>query len=461
VPDAPALPAATTEDGPRFVTGSTLRHVVVMTTTGSVGLVAIFAVDLISLLYISWLGEARLTAGVGFASIVLFFTTSINVGLMIAVGALVSRALGRRDHPAARRLAASGCAHTALAALLVSLIILPLLPWLLGLIGASAETLPVAQRFLWIALPSNVFMALGMALSAVLRAVGDAARAMYVTLAGGIATALLDPLLIFGLGLGIDGAALAVVASRVIFTLVGLQGAVGVHRLLGKPSLRDMRADAPAIYAVALPAVLTNIATPVAGGFFAAVFARFGDQAIAALAIIDRLVVVAFGGLFALSGAVGPILAQNWGAERFDRMHAALRDSVLLAALYVGTTWMLLVIVRHPLAALFNASGLTADLVVFFCLISGPLWFFNGLLFVANASFNNLGFPLLSTLFNWGRATLGTIPLAYLGARFAGPEGAVAAIGAGSFVFGIAALATAFWTIGRLRRRAARAAVAL
>ena len=36
----------------------------------------------------------------------------------------------------------------------------------------------------------------------------------------------------------------------------------------------------------------------------------------------------------------------------------------------------------------------------FFCLVSGPIWFFNGLLFVANASFNNLGFPLLSTLFN-------------------------------------------------------------
>ena len=51
------------------------------------------------------------------------------------------------------------------------------------------------------------------------------------------------------------------------------------------------------------------------------------------------------------------------------------------------------------------------------------MWFFIGLLFVANASFNNLGFPLLSTLFNWGRATLGTMPFALIGARYGGPEG--------------------------------------
>ncbi|HEX5866167.1 MAG TPA: MATE family efflux transporter, partial [Beijerinckiaceae bacterium] len=68
---------------PRFVTGSTMRHVTVMTATGAVGLVAIFFVDLLSLVYISWLGDPSLTAGVGLATIVLFLATSINVGLMI------------------------------------------------------------------------------------------------------------------------------------------------------------------------------------------------------------------------------------------------------------------------------------------------------------------------------------------------------------------------------------------
>jgi putative MATE family efflux protein len=438
---------------PRFVAGSTMRHVAVMTGAGSVGLVAVFAVDLLSLLYISWLGDPALTAGVGLATIVLFFAVSINVGLMIAVGALVSRALGADERGRARRLAGSACSHLVVAGLAVTLALLPLLPWILGLLGANADTAAIAKRFLWIVLPSNFLMALGMGFSGILRAVGDARRAMYVTLSGGVVTAALDPLLIFGLKLGIDGAAIATVVSRLVFVAVGFRGAVLAHRLVARPRLHEAVRDARALYAVAAPAVLTNIATPIAGGFVTGVVARFGETAIAASATIDRLVPVAFGGLFALSGAIGPILGQNWGAGRFDRMRRTLRDGIVFTALYVGAVWALLLALRHPLVAAFNATGPGADLLLFFCLVSGPTWFFIGLLFLANASFNNLGFPLLSTVFNWGRATVGTMPLAAIGARYAGPEGAIGGIGVGALLFGTGAIATAFWTVRRLEER--------
>ncbi|MDF3060256.1 MAG: multi antimicrobial extrusion protein MatE [Microvirga sp.] len=454
MPDASRPGRAPTEELPRFVSGSTMRHVAVMTATGSIGLVAVFAVDLLSLLYISWLGDPALTAGVGLATIVNFFAISINVGLMIATGALVSRALGARERDRARRLASSACVHMVLVGLAVTLAMLPLLTWVLGLLGASGETLAVARRFLSITLPSNFLMALGMGFSGILRAVGDARRAMYVTLTGGIVTAALDPVLIFGFGLGVDGAAVATIVSRTIFVFIGWRGAVGVHRLVARPRLEAVLRDAPPLFAIALPAVLTNIATPIAGGFVTSVIARFGDQAIAASAIVDRLVPVAFGGLFALSGAIGPILGQNWGAGRFDRMRLILRDGVVFTALYTGGVWALLALLRHPLAGAFKLTGAGAELLTFFCLISGPMWFFIGLLFLANASFNNLGFPILSTVFNWGRATLGTMPLALVGAAY-GPTGVLGAIGLGSILFGALALATAFRTVGILERRGA------
>lgn len=66
-----------------------------MTATGAVGLMAIFIVDLLSLLYVSWLGRAELTAAVGYATIVLFIATSINIGLMIAASARCPRARRR------------------------------------------------------------------------------------------------------------------------------------------------------------------------------------------------------------------------------------------------------------------------------------------------------------------------------------------------------------------------------
>jgi MATE family, multidrug efflux pump len=449
-----AKEAAAATEPPRFVVGSTMRHVLVMTGTGAAGLVAIFIVDLVSLLYISWLNDPSLTAGVGLATVVMFFTISINVGLMIPIGALVSRALGARRPDDARRLATSCSILMAAVAAIVSVILLPLLPLILTTIGAHDDTYRVALSFLWITLPTNMLMAFGMAFSTVLRAAGDAKRSMYATMSVAAVTVVLDPILIFGFGLKANGAALTINIARVAYLYVSFRYLTRAHNLLTRPNWASIVADARPFFAIAVPAILTNIAAPVANAFFTGVMAQFGDQAIAASAIIDRVTPVAFAGVFALAGAIGPVLGQNWGAQRYDRMKQTLKDALVFTVFYVGGVWLALFLVQVPLTSAFNAPPATAEIVQFFCQLSGFIWFFISLVFVANASFNNLGYPLLSTFFNWGRATLGMIPFAYFGAQIGGPKGALLGIGAGSVVFGIAAVITAFWTIRRIERQA-------
>jgi Na+-driven multidrug efflux pump len=465
-----------------FTSGSILRHVMVMTATASVGLMAIFIVDFLSLLYVSWLGRPAATAGVGFATIILFFATSINIGLMIAVSALVSRALGAGKRDEARRIAGSSIMLSILISSAATVLIWPFIPAILTLLGASGEARDVAVRFLHIALPSNVLMATGMALSGVLRAVGDAKRAMFVTLTGGLVTAVLDPFFIFGgsilatpgtpmagiitaiapygFGLGPEGAALVTVISRLVFALIGARGAIMIHNMVAFPSAIAVARDWKPVMAIAGPAVLTNLATPLANAFVMRVMADFGDKAVAAVAIIDRLVPVAFGVLFALSGAVGPILGQNWGAGRHDRMRRTLSDSLKFAAAYVCITSVILFFWRNDIVMLFNATDQTADIIRFFCLVAGPMWLALGGLFVANAAFNNLGFPLYSTAFNWGRATLGTIPLAWLGGRFYGPEGVLVGMAVGGGIFGIAAIIMAYRAVYRLEQKDKSAVIA-
>jgi len=436
----------------RFVTGSVMRHVVVMTATGTAGVVAIFLVDMLSLLYISWLGDATLTAGVGLATILVFIATSINVGLMIAVGALVARRLGARQPEEGRRIATSAVIWSFVTAGLATALLMPSAGFILDLMGARGEVHAVALHYCLIVLPGNLTMAVGMACSGILRATGDARRAMNLTLIGAGFTAILDPILIFGLGLGVTGAAIGMLTSRFLFAVIGLYFVQRHHAMLARPRLTHLLGHARPVFAVAVPAILTSVASPVAMAFLAGVIARFGAEAIAGSAVIERITPVAFGGLFALSGAVGPILGQNWGAERFDRMRATLRDAMRVTALYVMVTWALLMLGRDLIVTVFDASGDAAALVAFFCLVAGPIWFFNGLLFVANASFNNLGFPFYATAFNWGRATLGTMPPALAGASIAGPHGAILGAGMGSVLFGTLAIATAFHTLSRLER---------
>lgn len=431
-----------------------MHHVVTMTFAGSVGLVAIFLVDFLSLFYISLLRDEQLTAGVGYATTMLFFTVSINVGLMIASSALVARALGAGDREAARRVATAGAIVCSVVAALVSIGVFYGRHALLDLLGAHGVPHDVAARFLAIVLPSNAAMAFGMVLSSTLRAAGDAKRSMMVTLLGGIATAMLDPLFIFGLKLGTDGAALATVLSRVVFCAVGWRGVVGHHKLMAPPSTGDVLRYLGPLAAIAIPAVLTNLATPFASAFTLGVIRPFGQEAVAAFTIIDRLVPLAFCVVFALTGAVGPILAQNLGAGRFDRVRMALRDALIFSLAYCLTVWAVLALGRHSIPALFGASPVVSEYVAFFCTVGAAAWVFIGLLFVGNAAFNNLGFPLYSTLFNWGRATLGVIPFALLGAKLWGYKGVLASWIAGSGIFGIAAVLVAFRAVRQLERKA-------
>ncbi len=78
---------------------------VVMATTGAIGLIAVFAVDLLNLFYLSRLGTMPVAAAVGFAGTIGFFQISISIGMTIGIGAEVSAAIGAGDMARARRIA--------------------------------------------------------------------------------------------------------------------------------------------------------------------------------------------------------------------------------------------------------------------------------------------------------------------------------------------------------------------
>ncbi len=414
---------------------------------------AIFVVDFLSLFYVARLKDPHLTAAVGYATQVLFFFISINIGLSIAIGALVSRALGAGLRPAARRLSASGLVHVFVLTLIVMAATLPFRGDILYLFGARDQALEVGTVYLAWTIPATLFLSFGMAFGGILRAVGDARRAMYVTLFGAIATAILDPIFIFGFGLGVQGAAIVTVISRLVIAGVGFHGAVVKHDLVAMPRLSNVVADLRPMMGIAVPAILTNLAAPVANAYSMRVFSQFGQETVAAFAIIDRMTPVAFGVVFALSSVVGPIMGQNLGARLPKRVQRVLTDSFSGFGRSMSASSGFCCGRRAPLIVeIFHAVGDTARLITFFCNCGGALWFFLGGIFVANAAFNNLGFPMLSTGFNWGRATLGTMPFVTLGALRDGPEGGFLGLIIGASLFGIAAVATAYFVTVRLAK---------
>ena len=437
----------------RFLEGSLLRHVTVMSMTASVGTLALFFVDFVDLLFISMLGRPELAAAIGYAGVVLFFTTSIGIGVAIAAGALVARALGEGSIEEARSRATHALGFGVLVALVAMPAILFTLPFWLTLVGASGETHELASQYLTIIVPSMPIMLLGMASGAVLRAHGDAKRAMYVTLSGGLVNLVMDPILIFGFDLELRGAAIASVLARITVLGVGLSLLLTRHRALAPFDLAGFRTQLPALLAIAGPAMLTNVATPVGNGFVTRAMAEHGEAAVAGMAIVSRIAPMSFAVVFALSGAIGPIIGQNFGARQHDRVRLAFLEGMRFLGLYVLAASLLLFVLRAPLAALFDADGVTRDLLYWFCGPLALLFFFNGAIFVANASFNNLGRPLYSTCVNWGRNTLGTIPFVMAGSAALGAPGVLVGQSLGGVLFAAIGVWGAFRVMAFQRER--------
>ncbi len=434
----------------KFVSGSVMRHIWVMTSTAAIGISALFLVDLLDIFFLSMLGQEELAAAVGYAGTITFFTTSIGIGLAISTGAVVSKAIGAKQKEKARQLLLNAAVINLMTSVVVATVVTSLIPELVELIGATGRTAELAQSYLYIILPSMPFICLAIALGAALRAVGDAKLSMMSTLTGGAVNAVLDPIFIFSFSMGIEGAATASVIARIAVLVVSARGVFIKHGLGTTFDLSNFKRDLKPVFAIALPAMLTNVATPIGNGVLTRAIAESGDSYVAGWAVLGRIMPFAFGMVFALSGAIGPIVGQNFGAKSFERVRLALTNALQFNLIYVFAVSILIYFLQDHIISGFDLHGDGAELVKFFCTFIAVTFVFNGALFVANASFNNLGKPKYSSFFNIGKATLGTIPFAYFGAQLYGVNGVLIGQAIGSVLFGVSGVWVAYRLVHRV-----------
>lgn len=430
-----------------FTEGSVFKHVITMTLTGAVGLLSVFAVDLLDMYFLSLLDDPELPAAIGFAGTIIFFSASICIGLAIATGAMTARAVGARDRAKTSLIVTNTLTYSFIVATVVVLVMWPLLPDLLSMIGAKGRTHELSLVYMHILLPTLPLMAMGMGAGGVLRALGDARRAMLVMVIAAIVNGILDPILIFGLEMGLEGAAYASAFARVSMMASGFYAVFHVHKLRGRWTRAGFAETLRPMVKIAGPATITNVATPIGNAYVVAVIAEFGDSVVAGNTIVARITPVAFALFFSMSGSIGPVIGQNLGAHLYGRVRETVASSLRFIAGYTAVLWGVFLLGQEMIIDAFNATGPSADMIRAFCVWVVPLTSFLGALFVANAAFNNLGHPMRATFFNVSKATVGTVPFAYFGAQYYGPEGALVAQAVGSMVVGIAAVYFCFDTI--------------
>ncbi|MBE1282040.1 MAG: MATE family efflux transporter [Rhodobacteraceae bacterium] len=417
-----------------------MGHVVRMTMTGAMGITFVFLVDAANLFWIAKLEQPRLMAAIGFAFAIQFLSVSTGIGLMVAATALISKGIGAGKRGTARRQATSAMILAFIIQSTMGLLILLFRHQIVALSGATGETADLAARYLAITVPSLGVMAAAMIANGSLRAEGDGMRSMTVTLTSGGVAMIIDPIMIYGWGWGLDGAAIGVVITRFVMLGMAIYFATVTHDLLARPRRRDCLGSLRPYMVIAVPAILTQMATPVGNYILTSVMAQFGDEAMAGWAVVGRLTVVAFGGIFSLAGAIGGIFGQNYGARDYGRVRRTYRDAVIFGLGYSCVMWVLLALASPLIEQGFALSGLAAEVLYTFTYVGAGGFVFGALLFVSNAAFNALGRPRRATLSNWTRDGILTLPFALWLAAVFGAPGVIYAQAICSVIVGVGAV---------------------
>ncbi|KPN29558.1 multidrug efflux protein [Halolamina pelagica] len=380
-----------------------------------------------------WVGRVNAEA---VAAVSLMFPTSwmfvsVAMGITAAAVALVSQYVGAGEQRQADHAVGQTVLLTVAVGLLLATIGFLIRYPLVSLIGAQGQVFTYSMDYLEPILAAIPFTFLFFAFRAVLRAAGDVRTAMWLVVISAGVNVILDPFLILGWTLvegapivgtitfpamGVRGAGIATMISRVLAALIGLlvllDGRWGVR--LRIPDLRPDREVLTELVRIGAPGTGDGLARSFAAVFFAALVARFGPIATAAYGIGIRLMSVSW----TVSGAVGQATAtgvgQNLGADTPDRAAEVAWKATAATMAFLFAAGALVYAYPATAVGIFVDEQPVIDAGVVLLRIIAPFWAFLGGLMVIQGGFRGAGQTAQAMALSLASRWLFRVPVAAL-----------------------------------------------
>lgn len=352
----------------------------------------------------------------------------LAVGMTIGIGSasVISRSLGAGDQRRAERTAGTSFVVTGLIAAALSISGIVFIEPLLRAFGASEDVLPYAADYLGIILFGSIVFAISVSSNNVARAEGNVKIAMRSMVIGAVVNTVLDPVFIFGLDMGIRGAAVATVIANVCtFVYLVLYFTSGASML--RIGLRDLVPDwrvLPEVFQVGA----SSFFQMVAGSLMAipmnhAILIYGTDIHLAVLGVGNRAMMFFFMPIFGLVQGMQPIVGFNYGARQYARVLEATRKALLYATLLSTLAFVVLMFGTRPVLRLFSSDpaliheGVSIIRVI---IIAMPLV---GVHMVGTALFQSLGKAAPALVLALARQVLLLLPLILVLPGFFGIRG--------------------------------------
>lgn len=369
-------------------------------------------------------------------------------------GSIASRALGAKDGERASRIVSSGFFAALFAGFLIMVFGLIFLTPFMRLLGSTETILPYAKNYAVFILLAAPFMCSSCVLNNVLRFEGQAAFAMVGLASGGLLNIFGDWLLMSCFRLGVTGAGISTALSQCISFSILLS-----MYLRGKTSSRlsyrfisKKLGDFWLIGKTGFPSLVRQGLTSVATMLLNGRAGLYGDEAVAAMSIVNRICFFTFATALGIGQGFQPVCAFNYGAKEYKRVRQAFFFTVMVGEAFLGTVALVGMQISEPLVALFRDDPKVVEIGAVALTVQFGGQLFQPLAVCANMLFQSIGKTGIATLLSMLRSGLFFLPVLLIMSSFLGLTGVQYAQAIADVLTFFAALPFAIWFVRKLRR---------
>ena len=379
--------------------------------------------NIVDSMFVARLSETALTA-VSLAFPLQNLLIAFGVGTGVGMASFLSRKLGERDEESATKVAGNGISIASITWAVFAVLGLTVVKPFLNLFSDDAELLGLSTGYSEIVMVFSLFMFLSMMNERILQGTGDSFSSMLSQMTGAITNIILDPIFIFTLGFGVNGAAVATVIGQGVGCAVSFVCVIRNKFIHIEPRhLKIEKRMVKAIYAVGAPTIITNSIGTVMTGAINAILISFSTTAVSIFSVYFKLQSFVFMPIFGLSSGMVPIIAYNYGARKRKRVTETIWKGTFIASVIMVLGTLAFNFFPRELLSLFSATeemyriGIPALKMISLCFVPAAVSIGLG------SSFQATGYGVGTMIVSICRQLMVLIPVAYILSKFLGING--------------------------------------
>lgn len=341
----------------------------------------------------------------------------IGLGMMFGAGAssYISRLLGKGDNEQANKTASTSLFSGLLVGTVIIIGIMVFLDPVLTSLGSTETILPYARAYAKIYVTGSIINVFTVMMNNLLTAQGATKFTMIAMLTGSIANVILDPIMIYGMDLGIEGAAIATVISLCINMALYI-GYIEKKKGVLRFSVRNI-APSKTIYAevlkIGIPVLLFQLLASTAMGSINTAAKPYGDYAVAAMGAVIRIMTVVTYVVFGFLKGFQPFAGYNYGAKKYERLKKSIRLCMIWSTAFCIFAAIVLFIFADPVVSLFGTDVKMIDLAAKALRLNAVLFITFGFQMVYASLYLAIGKSLVGSILSLSRQGIFFFPLVF------------------------------------------------